>query len=158
MVSAAFQSKSFERLTKLIAINLARFFEKGGNNTDTKWRAPALVGGCMLILAGLLPGVKRDSGSLFASRRLDSGAAYAVSTGRSMDLFGMAYATDRRHCHWSGGEVRSRDPPCASPLGGDRLGRCALGDRFCRLPCFDGSERGASALPVLGLVEARSSR
>lgn len=119
--------------------------------TCARWRLHAHLGGSA-------PGVKRDSGSLFASRRLDSGAAYAAGTGRSMDLFGMAYATDRRHCHWSRGKVRSRDPPCASPLGGDRLGRRALGDRFRRLPCFDGSERGASALPVLGLVEARSSR
>ena len=78
--------------------------------TCARWRLHAHLGGSA-------PGVKRDSGSLVASRRPDSGAAYAAGTGRSMDLFGMACATDRRHCHWSGGKVRSRDPPCTSPLG-----------------------------------------
>jgi len=58
LVSAAFQSKSFDRLTKLIAIDLSRFFEKGGNNMDIKWRAPVLVGDGMLILAGLLQGLR----------------------------------------------------------------------------------------------------
>ena len=112
----------------------------------------------MLLLAGLLQGLSATQvASSLAGVSIPEPLTPRALVGAWI-FFGMAYATDRRHCHWSGGKVRSRDPLCASPLGGDRLGRRALGDRFRRLPCFDGSERGASALPVLGLVEARSSR